>query len=112
MTKKELLNKLNSECFYRVYITKNTTKEQILNALKKCKKDFAPLYKIDKIGANYRYTYTHQKETSIHYHGQLTNCNIEEIKQGVYTIEFYYKADNGQDTITAKVLYILQSAIA
>lgn len=111
MNKTELLNTLKSDCFYRCYIASTTTKEQILKALKHCKKGFAPLYKIDKIGSDYRYTYTHQEDKSIHYHGQLKGCNIEEIKKGVYTIEFYYLNDNGDKVVTAKVLYIMQSAI-
>lgn len=111
MTKKELLERLKSDCFYRAYLTKATTKEMILQALKHCQKGFAPLYKIDKIGSNYRYSYTHKENASIHYHGQLKGCEIEEIKEGVYTIDFYYNNDEGQKINTAKVLYIMQSAI-
>ena len=112
MTRKELLNALKSEPFYRAYLKQDTSKQTILQALQQCRKGFAPLYEITKSNdTTFNYIYTHQKDKSIHYHGTLKNCNIEEIKKGVYTIEFYYKADNGTDTGTAKVLYILESAI-
>lgn len=111
MTKKELLEQLQKEPFYRHYLKADTSKDTILQALKNCHKGFAPLYKIDKVGSDYRYTYTHTDNVSIHYHGQLKGVNIDVIKEGVYTIDFYHKADDGRTITTSTVLFILESAI-
>ena len=111
MTKNELLEKLKSGIFYRYYLRGNITKGEIIDALKRFKKQSATAYRLEKIGSEYRYTYTHTDNTSIHYHGQLKGVNIDVIKDGVYIIEYYHNADNGEDKIMSKVLFILDKAI-